>query len=194
MTRILIVEDEPLIRRSLRKLLERNGYEVSEAQTVPEAKAEIASTEFSIIISDLRLPEGLGSELIRLPGHDIPVIIITSYANLRSAVEIMRMGAVDYIAKPFDHNEIIKAVTRVVTTLKREEQQVKPSQESEQKSLPTAGSTLRDSSLESYFVCYVLENEGMMSETQLAHNLGISRKSLWEKRQKLNIPRRRNPS
>lgn len=113
MSKILIVEDETIIRTALRKLLERNQYEVSEAPSVKEATSKFQLKDFELIISDLRLPGAPGTDLIKLAGTT-PVLIMTSYASLRSAVDSMRMGAVDYIAKPFDHDEMVTAVKRVI--------------------------------------------------------------------------------
>lgn len=113
MSKILIVEDETIIRNALRKLLERNQYDVSEAPSVKEATSKFNLKEFDLIISDLRLPGAPGTDLIKLAG-ETPVLIMTSYASLRSAVDSMRMGAVDYIAKPFDHDEMVTAVKRVI--------------------------------------------------------------------------------
>ncbi|MFT6220937.1 MAG: DNA-binding NtrC family response regulator [Candidatus Endobugula sp.] len=117
MHRILIVEDESIIRMALRKLLERHDYHVSEAESVQEATRSYDITHFDLIISDLRLPGAPGTELITLATQastKTPVLIMTSYASLRSAVDAMRMGAVDYIAKPFDHDEMIKTVERIL--------------------------------------------------------------------------------
>ncbi len=113
-SKILIVEDEPIIRTALRKLLTRNKHEVTEAGSVTEATTKYTLADFELIISDLRLPGAPGTDLITLAG-DVPVLIMTSYASLRSAVDSMRMGAVDYIAKPFDHDEMIAAVKRVIS-------------------------------------------------------------------------------
>jgi len=113
MSKILIVEDEPIIRNALRRLLERNKYQVDEAPSVQEAMNKFELADFDLIISDLRLPGAPGTDLIKLSGK-VPVLIMTSYASLRSAVDSMRMGAVDYIAKPFDHDEMITAVKRVI--------------------------------------------------------------------------------
>lgn len=112
MSKILIVEDEVIIRTALRKLLTRNKYDVVESGSVADATKQKIDT-FDLIVSDLRLPGAPGTDLIRLAG-DIPVLIMTSYASLRSAVDSMRMGAVDYIAKPFDHDEMIAAVKRAL--------------------------------------------------------------------------------
>jgi len=112
MQKILIVEDEAVIRSALRRLLERHGYEIEEAGSVKEA-LEKRFNDYHLIISDLRLPGAPGTDLIKVAG-DTPVLIMTSYASLRSAVDSMQKGAVDYIAKPFDHDEMIKAVRRII--------------------------------------------------------------------------------
>ncbi|GAB2886183.1 sigma-54-dependent transcriptional regulator [Microbulbifer echini] len=113
MSHILIVEDEAIIRTALRKLLERHRYKVSEAGSVREALSKHRVNEVDLIISDLRLPGAPGTDLLKHAG-EVPVLIMTSYASLRSAVDSMRMGAADYIAKPFDHDEMIATVRRVI--------------------------------------------------------------------------------
>ncbi|MDR2212327.1 MAG: sigma-54 dependent transcriptional regulator, partial [Pseudomonadales bacterium] len=112
MSHLLIVEDEDIIRGALRRLLERNGYEVSEARDVQDALDHYDLDGFDVIISDLRLPGAPGTDLIkRTP---TPVLIMTSYASLRSAIDSMKIGAVYYIAKPFEHDEILSAIARVI--------------------------------------------------------------------------------
>jgi DNA-binding NtrC family response regulator len=112
MTKILIVEDEEIIRNALSKLLTRNHYDVEQAASVKEAMTNDVS-KFNLIISDLRLPGAPGTDLIKLAGAT-PVLIMTSYASLRSAVDSMKAGAVDYIAKPFDHEDMLKAVAHII--------------------------------------------------------------------------------
>ncbi|WP_430460143.1 sigma-54-dependent transcriptional regulator [Thalassolituus sp. LLYu03] len=113
MSHILVVEDEAIIRQSVRRLLQRHNYDVTDVDSLDAAKREDLS-RYDLIISDLRLPGGMGTELVELAG-DTPVLIMTSYASLRSAVDAMKMGAVDYIAKPFDHEEMAQAVKRILT-------------------------------------------------------------------------------
>jgi len=113
MHKVLIVEDESIIRKALRRLLERNGYQISEAGSVAAAEREYNLADFDLVVSDLRLPGAPGTDLIKKAG-DVPVLIMTSYASLRSAVDSMRMGAVDYIAKPFDHGDMVSAVQRII--------------------------------------------------------------------------------
>ncbi|WP_275286661.1 sigma-54-dependent transcriptional regulator [Halomonas elongata] len=112
MSRILIVEDEAIIRSALRRLLERHDHGVSEAGSVAEAR-ELDPQRFDLVISDLRLPGDPGTDLIGLAAP-VPVLIMTSYASMRSAVEALKLGAVDYVAKPFDHDELLETVSRVL--------------------------------------------------------------------------------
>lgn len=169
---ILIVEDEEIIRSSLRKLLERHDFLVSDTVSIKSARELFDLSAFDLIISDLRLPGQMGTDLIAL-AKPVPVLIMTSYASLRSAVDTMRQGAADYIAKPFDHQEIMVSVRRIIDAPKK----------------PSDVST--DLSLEGYFTRFVLQNQEHMSETDLAKKLGISRKSLWQRRKKLNINRKK---
>ncbi|MGI9289579.1 MAG: sigma-54-dependent transcriptional regulator [Pseudomonadales bacterium] len=114
MNHILLVEDEAVIRTALKRLLERNSYKVAEAASVSESIEKHDLNTFNLIISDLRLPGAPGTDLIQA-ANNTPVLIMTSYASLRSAVDSMKMGAVDYIAKPFDHDEMLQSVQRIIS-------------------------------------------------------------------------------
>lgn len=114
MSRILIVEDEDVIRSALRKLLQHNQYSVEEAESVGAACSRFDLSQFDLIITDLRLPDEPGTVLIRR-APTVPVLVMTSYASLRSAVDSMKLGAVDYIAKPFDHDEMLTAVADILS-------------------------------------------------------------------------------
>ncbi|MCH8178053.1 MAG: sigma-54-dependent Fis family transcriptional regulator, partial [Proteobacteria bacterium] len=120
MSHILVVEDEPIILESLTRLLERQGYLVTGVGSVIEAE-ENASTKFDLIISDLRLPGEPGTTLIR-KAAPAPVLIMTSYSTVQSAVDAMKDGAVDYIAKPFNHDEMIMTVKRILDKAMIEQQ------------------------------------------------------------------------
>ncbi|MCB1877077.1 MAG: sigma-54-dependent Fis family transcriptional regulator [Chromatiales bacterium] len=113
MSHILILEDEHVIRSALRRLLERKGYTVAEAGSVAEARKQQDLKGFDLILTDLRLPGAPGTDIIRFVG-DTPVLIMTSYASVRSAVESMQSGAADYIAKPFDHDELLIMVEKLI--------------------------------------------------------------------------------
>ena len=110
--KVLVVEDEPVIRTALKRLLERHEYSVQEAGSVKEAIESHQMDEFDIVISDLRLPGAPGTDLIK--ATKTPVLIMTSYSSMRSAIDSMKMGAVDYISKPFEHEEMLETVARIV--------------------------------------------------------------------------------
>jgi DNA-binding NtrC family response regulator len=113
MSRVLLVEDEQVIRTELGRLLSRHGHEVALAATLQAARQECTAGSFGLVISDLRLPDGQGTEMIAIAGG-APVLIMTSYATVPSAVEAMKLGAVDYISKPFAHKDFVVAVERIL--------------------------------------------------------------------------------
>ncbi len=120
MHEILIVEDEKIIRVSLSRLLTRNGFSVTSAGSVDEAKAE-GLEGFDLIIADLRLPGEEGTALIELT-KSVPVLIMTSYSSVQSAVDAMKMGAADYIAKPYNHDEMVLTIQRLLKNQQLENQ------------------------------------------------------------------------
>lgn len=113
MKNITLIEDEPIIRGSLSRLLTKHGYSVRDFDTIRMAKEANAIDTVDLIISDVRLPGEDGTTLLKTT--DTPVLIMTSYASLKSAVQIMKDGAVDYVAKPFDNAEMLKAVKSAIS-------------------------------------------------------------------------------
>ncbi|MCP4984040.1 MAG: sigma-54-dependent Fis family transcriptional regulator [Gammaproteobacteria bacterium] len=120
MSNILVVEDEPIIQESLLRLLQRQGHDTTGVASVAEAE-ENSINMYDLIISDLRLPGEPGTELISRAAP-IPVLIMTSYSTVQSAVEAMKQGAVDYISKPFNHDEMILTVKRILEKTSVEQQ------------------------------------------------------------------------
>lgn len=175
---ILVVQNEDAIRASVCNLLKKNGYETKEAVSVIAARKHFNLAKFNLIISDLRLPGDPGTELITL-AKPVPVIIMTSYASLRSAVETMRQGAADYIPKPLDQDELLASVKRILA-------EAKPCLDD---SYVNIYQDLSKLSIKDHFTHFILQNQNHMTETLLAKKLGISRKTLWQRRQKLGIPR-----
>jgi len=112
-SQILVVDDEVVIRNSLKKLLERHQHEVETAGSVDEVVSRFTPDSFDLIISDLRLPGEVGTALINRVGST-PILIMTSFASIRSAVDAVKAGAADYIAKPFDHDDMILTVERIL--------------------------------------------------------------------------------
>ena len=113
MSRILIVEDEELIRAELRRLLARAGHDVVEADSLPAVERDHDLSAVDLVITDLRLPGPPGTELIAR-ARPAPVIVMTSYATVKSAVAAIQQGAADYLAKPFDPDELLVVVARVL--------------------------------------------------------------------------------
>ncbi|PLY17252.1 MAG: response regulator [Sedimenticola sp.] len=113
MNKILIIEDEEVIRGAVKRLLQRKDYDVSEAASVEEAEQTYSLNSFNLILTDIRLPGAPGTEVIK-KAPNIPVLVMTSYASVRSAVDSIKQGAIDYIAKPFDHDELLLLVERAL--------------------------------------------------------------------------------
>ena len=110
---ILIVEDEKILRISLADALKEEGYIVLAVADGEEAISAINQGAFSLIITDIRLPDISGMEILRQSlqiSPSVPVIMMTAYGNIKDAVESMRVGAFDYITKPFDLDEMFVTV------------------------------------------------------------------------------------
>ena len=137
MNNILIVEDEQVIREALTKLLQRNNYKVDSAESVEQAQQDYPLSNYDLVLVDIRLPGAPGTSMIeKLP--DIPVLVMTSYASVRSAVDAMKLGAADYIAKPFDHEELLSAIRRLILN-NRKAQEQQEQEPDEEESLPVTG-------------------------------------------------------
>src|SRR5512138_2868224 len=114
--RILVADDEPNLRRVLGAILARDGYEVLHASDGQEA-LEIAEDGVDVVVTDLRMPRIDGMEVLRrmVVAHpDVPVIMITAHGSIDSAVEAVKLGAFDYIEKPFEQEHIRQIVGKAV--------------------------------------------------------------------------------
>jgi DNA-binding response OmpR family regulator len=114
---VLIVEDEAIMRESLRDWLKDGGYEVETAEEGEDALQKIGEREFGVAVLDLRLPGKDGLEVLREATAQNPKlkgIIITAYPSVETAVQAMKMGAVDYIVKPFTPDALEKAIQEVL--------------------------------------------------------------------------------
>ncbi len=112
MSQILVVDSEAHIRQSLRELLEQHGYSVVEARNFDEVGERRDLQSFTVIISELRLPGGLGTDLIQLAAPT-PVIISSQSPSIAAAVDAIKLGAADFQPKPFDHDEMLLCISRV---------------------------------------------------------------------------------
>jgi two-component system, NtrC family, response regulator AtoC len=114
---ILIVDDEELIRWSLAEELRSAGYEPVEAGTVAEARAAGERIDPDLCIFDIRLPDGTGVDLLRefrARDPELPIVMITGHGNIALAIEVTRLGATEYIPKPFDLREMLLVVERAI--------------------------------------------------------------------------------
>jgi len=127
MARILIVDDQDMMRDSLAQILVREGHEVVAAPDGAAAVARLSAARFDLLITDLRMPKMTGLELLAEAKRlrpDIPVVLMTAFASVANAVEAMKLGAYDYIQKPFNGDEIKLLVDRTLehTRLRLENQ------------------------------------------------------------------------
>ena len=115
--RILVVDDEPLVRKSLYESLRGDGFTASMASNGEEAYEKIAASYFDIVITDMKMPKMNGMELLKKLRKDFPsvsVVIITGYGNVETAVEAMKMGAFDYVTKPINDAEIRIIIDKIL--------------------------------------------------------------------------------
>lgn len=112
MRTILLIEDEDVIRRALVRFLERKQFSVRDVATIEAAEA-LSLNQFDVVLADLKLPGAPGTAIIDKVAPT-PVVVMTSHASVRSAVDVMREGATDYIAKPFDHDELLLVLERAM--------------------------------------------------------------------------------
>jgi DNA-binding NtrC family response regulator len=115
--RILIVDDDPGQRRLLDLFLKGNGFETQTAESGPEALDALRAGSFGMMISDVRMPGMSGLETLRKARTitaKLPVLLVTAYADIREAVDAMRDGALNYLSKPIDLDELLKTVRSVL--------------------------------------------------------------------------------
>jgi DNA-binding NtrC family response regulator len=108
--RLLVVDDERLIRTSLERALSALGHDAEAADSLAAASAALARTRFDVVILDLKLPDGSGLELVRRLGAESPetkVVVITAHGTVDAAVEAMKLGAFDFVNKPFELDELL---------------------------------------------------------------------------------------
>jgi DNA-binding NtrC family response regulator len=122
---LLLVEDDPLIRRSLSGRLRKAGHRIEEAENVAEARRALAGAEFDAVLVDFRLPDGTGFEVMDLVAGEqstTPCLMLTAHGSVEHAVEAMRRGAFTYLQKPVDPGELEVQVQKALETsdLRRE--------------------------------------------------------------------------
>jgi DNA-binding NtrC family response regulator len=114
---ILLVEDKDSLRRVMRLTLEHAGYGVTEAADARSALNEISTTRHSLVLTDLRMPNGSGLDVLRAAraaDADVPVIVMTAFGSIDEAVQAMKDGAHDFLQKPVDSNHLLLLVERAL--------------------------------------------------------------------------------
>src|SRR3979411_1412528 len=117
MADILLVEDKDSLRRVMRLTLEHAGYGVTEAADARSALNEISTVCHSLVLTDLRMPNGSGLDVLRAARSadaDVPVIVMTAYGSIDEAVQAMKDGAHDFLQKPVDSNHLLLLVERAL--------------------------------------------------------------------------------
>ncbi len=114
---ILIIDDEPVIREVLRTVLRRAGYGTAEAASAEEGLEKFESEPFDLVLLDLMLPDKPGLQVLpelKSKDPEIPVIVITAYSSVESAILAMRSGAYHYIPKPFRNEEVLHVIRQAL--------------------------------------------------------------------------------
>jgi len=126
MPKILLIEDDIAFCKLLEKFLIKKAYEVTTTFSAAEAREAVKNESFDLILTDLRLPDsdgiGLMSEFKNSHPH-IPVILMTGYSDVNTAVKAIKNGAADYISKPFNPDEVLLVITNALQAPKEEQEQ-----------------------------------------------------------------------
>ncbi len=115
--RILVIDDEPIIHESIKKILAREGYRVDSVFSSSEGLRILSRETYDAVITDLMMPGMDGLELLKEMAQAslvVPTIMITGYPTIRTALLAMRLGAIDYIAKPFTRKELLPPLRRAL--------------------------------------------------------------------------------
>jgi DNA-binding NtrC family response regulator len=116
-TKVLIVDDDPDIRHFFQKILTEMGYEVSTASGARESLTRIKRDPPDVLFLDIKMPKMDGLECLRRVRkikRKLPIVMITGYEDLNSAQEAMRLGADEYVSKPFDLEEIRRLISELI--------------------------------------------------------------------------------
>ncbi|MDP2541638.1 sigma-54-dependent Fis family transcriptional regulator [Tenacibaculum discolor] len=134
MKKILLIEDDVTFSNMLKHFLERHQYTVEVSYTIKNAFTLLKKHSYNLIFTDLRLPDGNGIDLLKQSKNTdskIPVVLMTSYAEVSTAVQAMKQGAFDYISKPFNPDEVLEVISNAlevkaekITETKKEDKKV----------------------------------------------------------------------
>lgn len=162
--RILVVDDEAYVRSSLAAILRRRRFEVLEADSVAAALL-VPEDAYDAVLTDLRMPGEAGNELVRRlselrPG--LPIVVLTAYGTIPSAVQCLRLGAIDYLEKPARPDLLVDTLERALAASRAGELPAAPAEP------PRLRGTLRES---------LLETEKVLVEEALHRSGGLRREA-----------------
>jgi len=123
-TKVLVIDDEKVVVDSVNKILTDEGYDVTTNLSGRDGLTEALHADYDIVLTDIRMPDIGGMKVLRdikRSKPSLPVIMITGYASVQSSVQAMKLGAADYVEKPFTPDQLIKAVDTALETAASQE-------------------------------------------------------------------------
>ncbi len=120
--KILVVDDDAIVIKSCRRILEAEGFEVTAVPSADEALEKIKSSEFDLLLMDVKMPKHDGIFLMReikKNWSDIPIMVMSGYPTPETIADVLKLGATQFIPKPFRPDELVKAVHQVIQKMPR---------------------------------------------------------------------------
>jgi DNA-binding NtrC family response regulator len=189
--RVLLVEDDEDTRATLSEALEELGFRVDSHRDGVAALERARGREFDVVLTDLRMPNMDGLELCRRLSGDqpkLPVVLMTAFGDLETALGALRAGAFDFIVKPFSVDQVVEALTRGVQ--QRAETTPPAAEDSREPTQAQTNGRRRESleDVERRHIHYVLDAVAW-NKAEAARTLGIDRATLYRKLRRYNIER-----
>jgi DNA-binding NtrC family response regulator len=120
--KILVVDDDAIVIKSCRRILEAEGFEVTSVPSADEALEKIKYYEFDLLLMDVKMPKHDGIFLMReikKNWPDIPIIVMSGYPTPETIADVLKLGATQFIPKPFRPDELVKSVRQVIQKMPR---------------------------------------------------------------------------
>jgi DNA-binding NtrC family response regulator len=120
--KILVVDDDAIVIKSCRRILEAEGFEVTAVPGADEALEKIKSSEFDLLLMDVKMPKHDGIFLMReikKNWPDIPIMVMSGYPTPETIADVLKLGATQFIPKPFRPDELVKSVRQVIQKMPR---------------------------------------------------------------------------
>ena len=120
--KILVVDDDAIVVKSCRRILEAEGFEVTTVPSADEALEKIKHYEFDLLLMDVKMPKHDGIFLMReikKNWPDIPIIVMSGYPTPETIADVLKLGATQFIPKPFRPDELVKSVRQVIQKMPR---------------------------------------------------------------------------